>query len=57
LQQLTHGDAARADDLAQQAFVQAWRALAGFRGEARVTVAILIALSALGWSFARDANA
>ncbi len=35
LQQLTHGDAARADDLAQQAFVQAWRALAGFRGEAR----------------------
>ena len=35
LQQLTHGDAARADDLAQQAFVQAWRALPAFRGDAR----------------------
>ena len=35
LQQLTHADAARADDLAQQALVQAWRALPAFRGEAR----------------------
>jgi RNA polymerase sigma-70 factor, ECF subfamily len=35
LTRLCHGDAARADDLAQEAFVKAWRALPGFRGEAR----------------------
>ncbi len=29
------GDQARADDLAQEAFVRAWRALPRFRGEAR----------------------
>jgi RNA polymerase sigma-70 factor, ECF subfamily len=29
------GDQARADDLAQEAFVRAWRALPNFRGEAR----------------------
>ncbi len=29
------GDQARADDLAQEAFIRAWRALPGFRGEAR----------------------
>jgi RNA polymerase sigma-70 factor, ECF subfamily len=29
------GDQARADDLAQEAFVRAWRALPQFRGEAR----------------------
>jgi RNA polymerase sigma-70 factor (ECF subfamily) len=37
LVRLTHGDTHRADDLAQQTFVQAWRGLASFRGEARVT--------------------
>jgi RNA polymerase sigma factor (sigma-70 family) len=34
LRHLTRGDAALADDLAQETFVQAWRALARFRGEA-----------------------
>lgn len=29
------GDQGRADDLAQEAFLRAWRALPGFRGEAR----------------------
>lgn len=29
------GDQARADDLAQEAFIRAWRSLPGFRGEAR----------------------
>ena len=29
------GDQGRADDLAQEAFIRAWRALPGFRGEAR----------------------
>jgi RNA polymerase sigma-70 factor (ECF subfamily) len=29
------GDTARADDLAQEAFLRAWRALPGFRGESR----------------------
>lgn len=37
LARLTRGDTHRADDLAQQTFVQAWRALAGFRGQARVS--------------------
>lgn len=36
LRRLTRGDAALADDLAQEAFVQAWRHLGSFRGEARV---------------------
>jgi RNA polymerase sigma-70 factor (ECF subfamily) len=36
LTRLCQGDAARADDLAQEAFVKAWRALPGFRGEARL---------------------
>lgn len=36
LRRLCHGDAALADDLAQDTFVQAWLALPGFRGEARV---------------------
>lgn len=35
LTRVCHGDQARADDLAQDAFVRAWRALPGFRGEAR----------------------
>lgn len=35
LRRLCHGDTARADDLAQEAFVQAWLALPGFRGDAR----------------------
>jgi len=35
LRRLTRGDAARADELAQEAFLQAYRALPGFRGEAR----------------------
>jgi RNA polymerase sigma factor (sigma-70 family) len=34
LRHLTRGDAALADDLAQETFVQAWRGLARFRGEA-----------------------
>lgn len=34
LRHLTHGDAALADDLAQDTFVQAYRSLAGFRGDA-----------------------
>jgi RNA polymerase sigma-70 factor (ECF subfamily) len=34
LRHLTRGDAALADDLAQDTFVQAWRGLARFRGEA-----------------------
>jgi RNA polymerase sigma-70 factor (ECF subfamily) len=35
LRRLAHGDAALADDLAQEAFVQAWRQLPAFRFEAR----------------------
>jgi RNA polymerase sigma-70 factor (ECF subfamily) len=35
LRRLTHPDAALADDLAQDAFVSAWRGLAGYRGDAR----------------------
>lgn len=34
LRHLASGDAALADDLAQEAFVDAWRSLARFRGEA-----------------------
>jgi RNA polymerase sigma factor (sigma-70 family) len=37
LRRLTHGDAALADDLAQETFVQAWRHLGAFRGDARVS--------------------
>lgn len=33
LRRLTRGNAALADDLAQEAFVKAWRSLADFRGE------------------------
>lgn len=35
LRRLLHGDAAMADDLAQETFLLAWRKLAQFRGEAR----------------------
>ena len=35
LRRLLHGDAAGADDLAQEAFLQAWRKLHQFRGEAQ----------------------
>lgn len=35
LARVCRGDQGRADDLAQDAFVRAWRALPGFRGEAR----------------------
>lgn len=35
LRRLLHGDAAAADDLAQETFVLAWRKLDQFRGEAR----------------------
>ncbi|PTT78466.1 RNA polymerase subunit sigma-70, partial [Pelomonas sp. HMWF004] len=35
LGRVCRGDQARADDLAQEAFLRAWRALPGFRGEAR----------------------
>lgn len=34
LRRLCGGDAAQADDVAQEAFIAAWRALPGFRGEA-----------------------
>jgi RNA polymerase sigma factor (sigma-70 family) len=36
LRRLTRGDLALADDLAQETFVQAWRHVGSFRGEARV---------------------
>jgi RNA polymerase sigma factor (sigma-70 family) len=36
LHRLTHGDAALADDLAQETFVQAWLHLNDFRGDARL---------------------
>ena len=35
LRRLLHGDAATADDLAQETFLLAWRKLGQFRGEAR----------------------
>jgi len=35
LRRLVHGDTARADDLAQETFLLAWRKLHQFRGEAR----------------------
>lgn len=35
LRRLTHGDAALADDLAQESLVQAWLHMAAFKGEAR----------------------
>jgi RNA polymerase sigma-70 factor, ECF subfamily len=35
LARVCRGDQARADDLAQEAFVRAWRALPNFRGESR----------------------
>lgn len=35
LGRVCRGDQGRADDLAQEAFMRAWRALPGFRGEAR----------------------
>ena len=36
LRRLTHGDAALADDLAQETFVQAWLHLVDFRGDSRL---------------------
>ncbi|HVW20264.1 MAG TPA: sigma-70 family RNA polymerase sigma factor [Opitutaceae bacterium] len=41
LRHLAAGDAALADDLAQEAFVEAWRNLARFRGEASFTTWVL----------------
>ena len=41
LRHLTHGDAALADDLAQETFVQAWRSLARFRGSSAFTTWLL----------------
>lgn len=35
LGRVCRGDQGRADDLAQEAFIRAWRALPGFRGDAR----------------------
>jgi len=37
LRRLTGGDAALADDLAQETFVQAWRHIGSFRGDAKVS--------------------
>ena len=37
LRRLLRGDLARADDLAQEVFVQAWLKLPQFRGEARLS--------------------
>src|ERR1700750_722725 len=37
LRRLTRGDAALADDLAQETFVQAWLHINEFRGDARLT--------------------
>lgn len=37
LRRLCAGDAARADDLAQETFLRAYHGLAGFRGEARLS--------------------
>lgn len=37
LRRLSGGDAALADDLAQEVFVKAWRGLAGFQGGARLS--------------------
>jgi RNA polymerase sigma factor (sigma-70 family) len=41
LRHLTRGDAAMADDIAQETFVQAWRGLAGFRGAASFSTWLL----------------
>ena len=41
LRHLTQGDAALADDLAQETFIQAYRGLAGFRGGARFSTWLL----------------
>jgi RNA polymerase sigma factor (sigma-70 family) len=41
LRQLTGGDAAQADDLAQETFLQAWRSLGRFRGEASFSTWLL----------------
>jgi RNA polymerase sigma-70 factor (ECF subfamily) len=41
LRQLTHGDAALADDLAQDTFILAYRNLRHFRGDARFTTWLL----------------
>lgn len=41
LRSLTHGDAALADDLAQDTFPQAYRALGQFRGDANFTTWLL----------------
>jgi RNA polymerase sigma-70 factor (ECF subfamily) len=41
LRHLTHGDAALADDLAQETFLQAYRSLARFRGDAAFSTWLL----------------
>ncbi|HUR57273.1 MAG TPA: RNA polymerase sigma factor [Opitutaceae bacterium] len=52
LRHLTRGDAALADDLAQETFVQAWRGLTRFRGEASV-VTWLFGIAHNHWRNAR----
>ena len=49
LRRLAHGDAALADDLAQETFVQAWLHLNDFRGDARLATWLhRIALTQIG---------
>jgi RNA polymerase sigma factor (sigma-70 family) len=52
LRQLTAGDGAQADDLAQDTFLEAWRHLDRFRGEARFSTWLL----GIAHNYARNAR-